>query len=185
MICGKCKADIDNDSIYCDQCGEELFICPKCGNPGRGKICTQDGTKLVSAKELNRSSQNSGSISSQQAQKTASANKTVASQPQDNSAQSVLSLINKSININISPQNGDIIGRRTGNFTSIFGSYNEVSGTHAKVSYSPQLGWQITDLGSSNGTKYNGKDLTPNVPQKIENKSFVQIANIEFYVQIM
>ncbi len=188
MTCGKCKADIDNDSIYCDQCGEELLICPKCGNPGKGKICTQDGTKLVSAKEINGTPQTSstptpasatggGQIPEQEKTVKAGSGSAV-------SAIGTISFANKAINVNFNAKDGDIIGRKNGSFVNIFGKYSEVSGTHAKITLVPHKGWHITDLGSSNGTKYNGKNLNPNAPQLLEDKSFVQIAHIEFYVQI-
>lgn len=46
--CPKCKADLLDDSNYCDQCGEKLMFCPKCGDrqPRRGKRCTQCGSLL-------------------------------------------------------------------------------------------------------------------------------------------
>lgn len=52
MICPKCKADIPDDSWFCDQCGCELMFCPKCKYPAKGKRCTQCGSELVTGKEL-------------------------------------------------------------------------------------------------------------------------------------
>ena len=52
MICPKCKADIPDDSWFCDQCGCELMFCPKCKSPAKGKRCTQCGSELVTGKEL-------------------------------------------------------------------------------------------------------------------------------------
>lgn len=49
--CPKCRIEIESDSYYCDQCGVELYICPKCHVFGKGKRCTQCGQPLVSAKE--------------------------------------------------------------------------------------------------------------------------------------
>lgn len=49
--CPKCRIEIESDSYYCDQCGVELYICPKCHVFGKGKRCTQCGQPLVSARE--------------------------------------------------------------------------------------------------------------------------------------
>lgn len=35
MICPYCKKMIDDDSLYCDQCGKELKFCPQCNKPHR------------------------------------------------------------------------------------------------------------------------------------------------------
>ena len=54
MICPKCKADIPDDSWFCDQCGSELKFCPNCLVPAKGKRCTRCGAVLVSASALNK-----------------------------------------------------------------------------------------------------------------------------------
>jgi hypothetical protein len=38
--------EIDDDSRFCDQCGSEILVCPKCNTPGVVKFCQKDGTKL-------------------------------------------------------------------------------------------------------------------------------------------
>lgn len=52
QTCPKCKQLIDDDSWFCDQCGTELMVCPKCKTIKRGIRCNACGTKLVSAKEF-------------------------------------------------------------------------------------------------------------------------------------
>lgn len=54
MICPKCKADIPDDSWFCDQCGSELMFCPNCKTPAKGKRCTRCGAVLVGAAELSK-----------------------------------------------------------------------------------------------------------------------------------
>lgn len=54
MICPKCKADIPDDSWFCDQCGSELMFCPNCKTPAKGKRCTQCGAVLVGAAQLSK-----------------------------------------------------------------------------------------------------------------------------------
>ena len=49
--CYKCGADIDSDSLFCDQCGAEQYVCPKCHIIGKGpnKRCGMCGSPLVPA----------------------------------------------------------------------------------------------------------------------------------------
>ena len=54
MICPKCKADIPDDSWFCDQCGSELMFCPNCQTPAKGKRCTRCGAVLVGAAQLSK-----------------------------------------------------------------------------------------------------------------------------------
>jgi len=226
MICAFCKSDIEHDSFYCDQCGEELLICEKCGKPGKGKRCTDDGGKLIPAKDKVNVSQPSNLqanvLTPNQQQPSVNfgqqpqnlnvpntANQTVNNAQHDNTQRVVQStinanyattvpglnnnmvpgipncvIINKAINATLQINDGDIIGRKTGNFVHVFGSFNQISGKHAQFNYNQAQGWTLTDLGSSNGTKYQGQALIPNVPVPIIDKSFIVFANIEFFVQI-
>jgi len=52
MQCAFCKEVIDDDSFYCDMCGEEIKSCPACKKTGKGKVCTACGTPLVTLKSL-------------------------------------------------------------------------------------------------------------------------------------
>jgi len=49
MQCPSCKENIDDDSRYCDQCGERILVCSSCGRPGKGKRCIFDGKELIPA----------------------------------------------------------------------------------------------------------------------------------------
>lgn len=196
MNCPFCKSDIEQDSFFCDQCGIELFICPQCKNIAKGKRCTQDGSKLVSLKEFKGESKPAAIAENKTETKTLPGTvytpeaKPVNIEPQvksvqvfpTTSEQKKMKLINHSLNISIELENGDIIGRKAGKFTAQFGKLNQISGKHAQVIYDQEKSWCIIDLGSSNGTKYNGVLLTSNVPQKIENQTKVILANIEFIV---
>lgn len=196
MSCPFCKSDIEQDSFFCDQCGNELFICPQCKNLAKGKRCTQDGSKLVSLKEFKISSKPAAMAENRQESQTVPGTipapevRPVNVEPQVKPAQvfptaseqKKMKLINHSLNIEIEPENGDILGRKVGKFTAQFGKFNQISGKHAQVIYDQVKGWCIIDLGSSNGTKYNGVPLTPSVTQKIENQTKVILANIEFII---
>ncbi len=55
MICVFCKSNIEDDSFFCDQCGKEILICPKCSQPGKGQHCIYDSTLLVTKKYFDSS----------------------------------------------------------------------------------------------------------------------------------
>lgn len=59
--CPKCNSQIEDDSLYCDQCGSLMYVCPSCHiiGKGEGKRCGNCGQQLVAA-------------TSQQGQQTAS-----------------------------------------------------------------------------------------------------------------
>jgi len=95
-----------------------------------------------------------------------------------------LDLLNKTINADIKIEDGAIIGRTSGAYVSIFGSFNQVSGKHCRFNYNPHMGWSVTDLGSTNKTTYNNRELSPNISQPLSDQSFLKIANIEFFVRI-
>ncbi len=95
-----------------------------------------------------------------------------------------LRLLNKNLGIDINIESDTIIGRANGPFADIFGKYPQISSTHLRITQEPLKGWFVTDLGSFNGTSYNKKKLSPNQPQAVSDGAFLQIANLEFYVQI-
>ena len=43
IICPACKEQIEDDSLYCDQCGQQLLFCKQCGHVGLGRRCTRCG----------------------------------------------------------------------------------------------------------------------------------------------
>jgi len=180
MQCPFCKSSIDDDSLYCDQCGKEILICPKCNKPGKGKICTRDGTKLITMKNKMAGIATGVGVSV-----------AVSSVPAQNLGQTPvldkgeLHLINKNLGLNVKIEKDVSIGRTTGDFVDIFSKYQTVSGRHLQINFDLQKGWLVTDLGSKNGTKYNNIPLVPNQPQILSDKSYLIIANIEFYVQIL
>lgn len=52
MNCPFCRAEIPDDSWFCDQCGKELRFCPECGKPKQGTQCAACGSDLVGAEEF-------------------------------------------------------------------------------------------------------------------------------------
>jgi len=178
MICAFCKSGIDDDSLYCDQCGKEVLVCPKCHKPGKGKMCTFDGIPLVSKKNETTPGLAGTEVSEAV---TPSVSKPVAQV----AGICELRLINKNLGLDLKIEDGDIVGRTKGRFVNIFSKYSTVSGQHAQFKLdSNNKCWTIIDLDSTNGTKYNNITLKPMQSQVLTDKSYLCIANIEFYVQI-
>jgi hypothetical protein len=194
MICAKCKADIEFDSFFCDQCGVEILICPTCRNPKTGKVCTSDGTKLVTAKDFAAMKNAQSNITSKTEVVPDKPIISTPSQPapQVTSTQAALStsgvpelkFVNNSLNLTLKLNHEDIIGRKQGPFTPLLSSYNQLSGKHVQIKYLQGAGWNILDLNSSNGTTYNGKKLEPMLLYPLVNNTKIILANIEFLVQI-
>ena len=180
MQCPFCKISIHDDSLYCDQCGKEILICPKCNKPGKGKMCTRDGTKLITMKSKIAGTATGVGVSV-----------AVSSVPAQNLGptpvldKGELHLINKNLGLDIKIEKDVSIGRRTGDFVDIFSKYQTVSSRHLQINFDLKKGWLVTDLGSTNGTKYNNIPLVPNQPQILSDKSYLIIATIEFYIQIL
>ena len=199
MICPAkvCLSEIEEDSIYCDQCGIELLICPKCGNLGEKKFCSKDGTKMISRK-ITSSSGPSGI--SPQAEPPKPSVPPVSEEPKtirqpsapidDNSNKTkVQPRISTSITLRhtsgkeIVVQNGDILGRKNGNHAGFLGSFAYISGTHAIVKQEGDK-WFIIDQGSSNGTRVDGIDSEPNKQIELKNNCKIDLADQEFIVII-
>ena len=58
IVCPSCRAEIPDDSFFCDQCGRALKFCPSCGKPRRGTQCAACGEDLVDASQFFNSSCN-------------------------------------------------------------------------------------------------------------------------------
>ena len=197
MICPAkgCLSEIEEDSIYCDQCGIELLICPKCGNIGEKKFCSKDGTKMISRKNTSDGLPSGFSPSSDTPKIP------IPPPPLDRNTihQSPPSQIDDSTKTKVQPrpsyiltlrhtsgreiviQNGDILGRKNGPHAGTLGSFAYISGTHAQLKQQDGK-WYISDLGSSNGSKINGKDIEPKKEVLLESNDKLQLADQEFTV---
>jgi len=162
MQCPSCKETIDDDSRYCDQCGEQIMVCSVCGRPGKGKCCTIDGKKLIPAV---------GVVSAVQP----------VPQSQGTSSGDKIKLTSQLHGIMIEAQDGDIIGRKNGAFANIFGRFNFISGTHCKI-VKNAAGWHIQDMGSTNGTTCNGTKLAPNTLYPLASGATIKIADVELLI---
>lgn len=158
--CYKCGADIDSDSLFCDQCGAEQYVCPKCHIIGKGpnKRCGMCGSPLVPAtgQQGNNSTQQQGAAQQQEATRMASY------------------LVCQAEQVSIPLMNGAVIGRTAGDYANLLGKCIYISGMHARLTQNGSV-WHITDLGSRNGTKVNGVACQPNVPMAFKTGDTIKL----------
>lgn len=188
IICPICKEEIDDDSHYCDQCGQALVYCSKCSRVGIGRRCTYCGGLMVAANELtNINGTSIADIPSKNffsGVETTGNNLSVSLSNISNKIPQ-LTLVNLSLDINISGINGAVIGRRQGPYRQIFEQHRYVSGVHAQLVFKPETGWCIIDKHSSNGTKLNQRMMRPDELMSMKNGDIVTIANINLEVNII
>lgn len=183
IICPTCKEEIDDDSHYCDQCGQALLFCNQCRRVGTGRRCTYCGGLMVEA----------GATGDQHVSLRGNLDSAIAtygsidvqvSRPGAMQNMPVLTLANDSLNIRIVATNGAIIGRRKGPYTQFFENQAYVSGAHAQLKYIPGKGWTVADKHSSNGTRLNQRQLQPDVDMMLNNGDILTIANVNLQVII-
>lgn len=194
ILCPNCKEDIDDDSHYCDQCGQALFFCDQCGRVGMGRRCTFCGGRMVTPDEFQKGASQTAfamsmSVSASGVSYTASPQVKSPGKPVNYNAPRpngvpTLVLTNTSLNIRIQAVNGAVIGRRQGPYSHYFEQNMYVSGVHAQLKYNGTSGWCIVDKHSSNGTKLNQHSLQPDVEMSLKNGDIVSIANVNLQVSI-
>lgn len=196
MICPKCKADIPEDSWFCDQCGSELMFCPNCKTPAKGKRCTQCGAVLVRAKDLDKQ------VSSEQpvipepvpqpeppvnqpdvkvSSSTMRPEANVAPAIPDTEPTRLVMMDNPSRIVVLKPD--AIIGRTTGDYLDVFSDQPYVSGTHAQITLHTSSKWLIMDKGSTNGTKIGNTPLIPNKNYQLKKGQIIEIGFVKFRVE--
>lgn len=200
MICPHCKEHIDEDSLFCDQCGREIFICPVCKNTGAGKFCTKDGSKLLSMKDWIRQQEEQKEqkestkedarqdsfrqVSEQSEQEEQKENKP-AFPVSPNSGISIpeeIYFVSPAGDMTLRIVEDTVIGRE-GAFSGILGNNRYISRRHLRVWKDPGRGWYIEDLHSTNGTRYNGVALKPGEARLLEENATVEIAGVRFFVR--
>ena len=183
IICPTCKEEIDDDSRYCDQCGQALLYCNQCGRVGVGRRCTYCGGLMVAPGNDKQQATQMESIASV-GYATYGSLRQDDSRPGGQGGMPVLTLANDSLNIRIVAINGAIIGRRKGPYSQFFERHAYVSGVHAQLLYSPDKGWCVVDKHSSNGTKLNQRQIQPDVDMRLNNGDVLAIANVNLQVII-
>lgn len=205
MECPKCKAAIDDDSFYCDQCGSEIMMCPKCRAPRKGKRCTQCGSVLVPASSMG-SAQTQQQAAQHQTQQTSTPQSPITEQDfhdafqrafhpqqsqaarQPQSAQAKPAAASRMVSMTapgvaVTFVNDAVIGRTAGEYLNVFGADGYTSGRHAQLRLAPAGVWTITDLGSTNGTRVDGHSLIAGAPAALNIGSVVEIGSQKFRVE--
>lgn len=180
IICPICKEEIEDDSRYCDQCGQALYFCQQCGRVGVGRRCTHCGGLMVSLDGKHPAGTPLVSVTGYAS--TGSIGN--VSQPGVSGAAPVLTLSNDSLNIRIVGMNGAILGRRQGPYTQFFANQGYVSGVHAQLKYNAGTGWCVVDKHSSNGTKLNQRQVQPDVDMTLKSGDILTLANVNLQVNI-
>ncbi len=187
IICPHCNEEIEERSYFCDQCGQPLLYCNRCGRVGKGRRCTNCGGLMISAEEYEKYASMHNVSSSQISYSTSSRIVPDSGQrgqrPPMTSGPKQLKLVNSSLDINIEGQNGAVIGRRQGPYSPFFQNNMYVSGVHAQLFYKSGV-WSIVDKHSSNGTKLNGHPMQPDVEMSLNDGDTVMIANVNLKVII-
>lgn len=183
IYCPKCKSEIDSDSRFCDQCGQEILYCSRCSKPGKGLRCTSCGAPMLRYDELKPVSSQNNATDRTNVTRRESMVASVIGVTQRCGIPNLM-LVNDSLHMRLAGTDGAVLGRRYGIYKDVLAQCHYVSGTHAQLAYAVQTGWTITDRGSSNGTFLNGQKLTPNEPAKLSRGDRVVLANIEFRVEI-
>ena len=191
--CYKCGADIDSDSLFCDQCGAKQYVCPKCHIIGKGpnKRCGMCGSPLVPAtgQQGNNSTQQPGAAqpfagTAQQqgaaqpfagaAQQQGAAQPFAGAAQQQGATRMASYLVCQAEQVSIPLMNGAVIGRTAGDYANLLGKCIYISGMHARLTQNGSV-WSITDLGSRNGTKVNGVACQPNVPMAFKTGDTIKL----------
>jgi hypothetical protein len=192
IICPNCKEEIDDDSHFCDQCGQALLYCNHCGRVGIGRRCIHCGGLMVSIEEYQRSvgsqtalsmSEFSGVISNSTGIQTTSSQRPNM-MPMPSQGLPTLTLYNPNLNIRIQGINGAVIGRRQGPYSQFFERNMYISGVHAQLMYNARTGWCVVDKHSSNGTMLNQHPLQPDVEMSLKTGDILSLANVNLQVSI-
>lgn len=189
MICPvkNCRSDIDDDSRFCDQCGSEILMCPKCGAPGTGKFCAKDGNRLERKGSAAPAQRSAGSVAQVQpdaahqqpaAQAPAAADNSRTGDVTFNTAAEKMILVHSS-GVRLELSGGDILGRNEGPHAPALGAFSFISRRHAQVEKTGTV-WMIKDLGSKNKTRVNGSLLEPEKAVPLNQGDTVILADQEF-----
>ena len=158
MRCLYCKEIIDDDSFYCDQCGQKLFFCPDCKVLQRGTECPICGATLIGGKEFF----------------SLSPVRTVGGTA--DATPWYLAGEGMKLELKAGP-----FGRTSGIYPE-FSSCIFVSGRHGEFAHTPQ-GWTVMDYGSTNGTYLNGIRLQPNTRYPLKKGDSLKVSRLSFVIQ--
>ena len=188
--CPFCDKEIESDSFYCDQCGTELKTCTDGHGFRKGKICGMCGKPLVAAKDATANNEDITVPKTQinDAVNVEPAITSVDTPPVRDKTTNVKpaepqTMVGITLQARLPMKRGAVIGRKTGDYVSVFGSQGYVSGTHARLQKNSIGSWEIVDLKSSNGTFVNGKKLIPNQPHELQIGDLVAFYDTKFKIE--
>ena len=188
ITCPYCKAEIEADSKFCDQCGNELKYCPSCNVPRRGTECPRCGEELITAKAF--LSRNSDTSPQKTVHPTIMADMPQASHlspspqpaPQgtivSQTQAPALSIVGSSWCL---PVKEGRFGRNGGIYPE-FSTVQYISGNHGQFRLQ-NAAWEVLDLGSTNGTYLNGQRLVQGKWYPVKKGDTLKIATIQFEIR--
>lgn len=176
--CPKCKAEIEPDSLFCDQCGQEIFFCRSCGRVGKGRRCTVCGGEMAKYNTIHDELNTNTSVTNREALEATMKRAAVVEGIEP------IILVNNNLSLRLPAVDGCVLGRRNGIYQEQLSQCRYISGTHAQLMYDHEgQRWLIIDRGASNGTKLNGVKLVPDIPSHIRPGDKLMLANIEFRIE--
>jgi len=189
MICPvkTCKNEIDDDSKFCDQCGSQILVCPKCGTPGGVKFCPKDGQRMEPAGKSETVTLDPPPPPPQQTPPQQSApaqnkDQRATTRMDLNEVQGAGSLtLMHSGGTVLKISSGDQLGRSVGSHADFLGGFKFISGNHALLTFSENK-WFITDQDSTNKTRVNGQVIEALKSVQIKNGDKIILADQEFTV---
>lgn len=193
MICPnkKCRIEIDDDSKFCDQCGSEILICPKCNNHGTGKFCDKDGTRLESRRngDVQNTAPQQAAVSGVQNQTADNAMQaheiqqggTAAFDLNSGTGSDSVTLIHSG-GLELVIKNNDILGRGEGVHSGELGGFKYISRKHAAFTVKSGA-WFVTDLGATNKTRLNDAVLEPQREYPVKKGDRIMLADQEFTIK--
>lgn len=164
MKCPFCKATIDDDSWFCDQCGKPMKFCPECRQPKRGTECPACGTDLVSAETFFTPKPKPTPKNEQN--------------PPVQKAATPTTLEGDGFKLTLKE---GVFGRTTGIYPE-FSTQIYISGQHGELRCEKGQ-WQIRDLGSRNGIFINNVRLSANVWTDLHLGDKIKIATTHLTVK--
>jgi hypothetical protein len=180
LECPKCKAEIEADSSFCDQCGIELLKCTACGRLGLQKRCIFCGKPLAPVRE--GAATTSDPVPAPGAPPAGPDAGAVHSPPPPSTRRLRLSCPQHGFDL--LPSDGDILGRRFGPHMGSLGRFSQVSSRHVQVKQRSDGSWTVVDLESFNSTFYNGSQLEPKREYPIASGGTLRLADIELRVTL-
>jgi pSer/pThr/pTyr-binding forkhead associated (FHA) protein len=188
MICPvkTCKYEIDDDSKYCDQCGTQILVCPKCGTFSSAKFCPKDGQRMEPVRKTDKvQTQNIPSsppagVQPQPSEQIKDPRATTRMDINEVQGAGRLNLVHSSGTV-LSVNSGDLLGRKSGPHAGQLGEYKYVSGSHAVISRNNNQ-WYIKDLDSTNKTRVNGKVIEAQKDIPVKHGDKIILADQEYII---